>query len=67
MRSLKQEIPALDPRLGPEFDQFIRDPQRVLVMLDHQHGVAAIAKRDQRVEQFLVVVRVQPMLGSSST
>ena len=62
-RALEQQMAALRARLGPELDDLVGDAHRVLVVLDDEHRVAAIAQRADRLEQFLVVVRMQSDAG----
>ena len=53
------DFPTVTPRARTEIDDVIGAPDRVFVMLDHQHGVAQIAQRFQRVQQTVVVAMVQ--------
>ena len=45
---------------GADVDHVVGDPDRLLVMLDHDHGVAELAEPDERVDEALVVALVQP-------
>ena len=58
-RALKQQLPALDASLGTELDHLVGEAHGLFVMLDHEHRVAAITQRDERIEEFLIIVRVQ--------
>ena len=44
----------------PHVDQVVGGTDGILVMLDHQHGVAEIPQVFERTEQPCVVARVQP-------
>ncbi len=44
---------------GPDVDDVVGHPDRVLVVLDHQHGVAEVAQPDQRLDEAVVVALVQ--------
>ena len=46
-------------RARTEIEDVIRRPNRVRVVLDHDHGVAEIAQALERVEQPIVVALVQ--------
>ena len=47
-------------RAGADVDDIVRRPDRVLVVLDHDHRVAEPAQAPQRVEQARIVALVQP-------
>ena len=47
-------------RARPEVHDVVRLPDRLLVVLDDEHGVAEVAQAHERVEQSLVVALVQP-------
>ena len=51
--------PPCSPAPGPEIDDVVGGPDRLLVVLDDQHGVAEIAQPGQRREQRAVVALVQ--------
>ena len=53
----------MDARAGPHVDDVIGGADRVLVMLDDQHGVAEIAQAAQRLEQHVVVALVEADAG----
>ena len=58
-RALEEELAALHPRPGAQLEDLVGRAQRVLVVLDHQDGVAAVAQRPQLAEQPRVVVGMQ--------
>lgn len=58
-RTLKQNAPALDAGFGAEFQNLVSRAHRVFVVFDDEHSVAAIAQRHERLNQFLIIVRVQ--------
>ena len=53
-------VPAQLPGPGPEVDHEVRGADRLLVVLDDQHGVAEVAQALERVEQAPVVALVEP-------
>ena len=55
---MKQQLPALDAGLGTELDQLVGEAHGLFVMLDHEHGVPAVTERDERIKEFLIIVRV---------
>ena len=58
--ALHHHLAAEPARARPEIDDVIGGANGVLVVLDHDHGVAEIAQAAQRVEQQRVVALVQP-------
>ena len=50
---------AMPSRARPEIDHIIRAPDRFFIVLDHQHGVAQVAKILQRSQQPAIVAMVQ--------
>jgi hypothetical protein len=58
-RALADEPPAVEPRARAEVDDPVRRADGLLVVLDHDDGVADVAHRDQRVDQLAVVALVQ--------
>ena len=58
-RALKQETPSFDARFRPQLNDLIRQPHRVFVVFDHEHRVPPVAQRHERIEELLVVVRMQ--------
>ena len=61
--SLPYHLAPVQPRTGSEVDHMIRRPDRVLVMLDHDHGVPDVPQSPQGLDQPLVVPLVQPDAG----
>src|SRR5258706_224577 len=57
--ALRDETPAALARARPDIDDVIGAPDRVLVMLDDHKRVALLAELAQRVQQDLVVARMQ--------
>ena len=53
------DVPAAHARAGAEIDDVIGRPHRVFVVLDDDHRVALVAEPGQRVQQAVVVARVQ--------
>ena len=51
--------PPCSPGPGPEVDDVVGGADRLLVVLDHEHGVAEVAQALERVEQPAVVALVQ--------
>ncbi len=58
-RPAVEQFTAVRPGTRPDVDQPVRPPHRLVVVLDHQHGVAAITKRGEDVQQALLLHRVQ--------
>ena len=58
-RALAHDFTAAHPRPRPEVDQVVGGAHRVFVVLDHNDGVAQVAKLRERVEQAVVVARMQ--------
>ena len=52
--------PPCSPAPGPDVDDVVGDADRLLVVLDDDHGVAEVAQADQRVDEPVVVALVQP-------
>ena len=52
--------PPCSPAPGPDVDDVVGDADRLLVVLDDDHGVAEVAQAHQRVDEPLVVALVQP-------
>ena len=48
---------------GADVEHVIGEPDRVLVMLDHDHGIAEVAQPLQRLQQPRVVALVQADRG----
>ncbi len=58
-RALGDDLAAMNAGAGTDVDDVIRQPDRVFVVLHHDHGVAEIAQPLQRVEQPRIVALVQ--------
>ena len=58
-RPLGDDLAAMHARARADVDDIIGGPDRVLVVLDHDHRVAEVAQAPQRVEQARVVALVQ--------
>jgi hypothetical protein len=58
-RAAHQHVPAERPRARAELDHVVGGGDHVEVVLDHQHGVAAVAQPRERREQARGVARVQ--------
>ena len=54
------DLAAVLPRAGADVDDVVGDADGLLVVLDHEHGVADVAQPHQRVDQPLVVPLVEP-------
>ena len=61
------DLPAMHAGAGADVEHVVGEPDRVLVMLDHDHGVAEVAQPLQRFQQARIVALVQADRGSSST
>jgi hypothetical protein len=59
-RSLRHELAAVHARARPHVEHVIRGEDRILVMLDDDHGVADVAQVLERFQQPPVVALVQP-------
>ena len=53
------DLAAMDAGAGADIDHIVGLQDRVLVVLDHDHGVAEVAQAPQRLQQALVVALVQ--------
>ena len=51
--------PAMRARARSKIDDIIRATNSFLIVLDHQHRVAEIAQRRERIQQTLIVSRMQ--------
>jgi hypothetical protein len=58
-RALGDDFAAMDAGAGAHVDHMVGGADRVLVVLDHDHGVAEVAQALQRFEQAVVVALVQ--------
>ena len=53
------DLAAIDPGARPHVDQIVGGADRLLVMLDHQHGIAEVAQPLQRLQQPGIVALMQ--------
>ena len=51
--------PPCSPAPGPDVDDVVGHLDRVLVVLDHDHGVAEVAEAHERVDEAVVVALVE--------
>ena len=58
-RALRDDLAAMDAGAGADVEHVVGDADRVLVVLDHDHGVAEVAQPLQRFEQPRIVALVQ--------
>ena len=58
-RALRDDLAAMDAGAGADVDDVVGGADGVLVVLDHDHGVAEVAQPLQRFEQPRVVALVQ--------
>ena len=59
-RPVGDDLAAVLPRPGPDVDHPVGRPDRLLVVLDDEHGVAEVAQPRQRRDQLRVVALVEP-------
>jgi len=59
-RPLDDDLAALHAGTGTEVHDGVGGPHGVLVVLDHDHGVAQVAQVAQRLQQLVIVARMQP-------
>ena len=59
-RAGHHDVAAVLPGAGSDVDHVVGHPDGVLVVLDHDHGVAQIAESQQGLDQLVVVPLVQP-------
>ena len=57
--AFRHDLAAVDAGAGPHVHDIVRAHDRVLVMLDHEHGVAEVAQVAERAEQAGIVALVQ--------
>ena len=58
-RALRDDLAAMDAGAGADVEHEVGDADRVLVVLDDDHGVAEVAQPLQRFEQPRIVALVQ--------
>ena len=59
-RAGDDDLAAVLTRARTDVDDVVGDADGLLVVLDHDHGVAEVAQADERVDEALVVALVQP-------
>ena len=62
-QALGDDFAAVHAGAGPDIDDVVGHADRVLVVLDHDDGIAHVAQPGQRAEQALVVALVQADRG----
>ena len=62
-RALRHDVAAMHAGAGADVEHVVGEPDRVLVMLDHDHGIAEVAQPLQRLQQPRVVALVQADRG----
>ena len=62
-RALRDDMAAMHAGAGADIEHMIGEPDGVLVMLDHDHGVAEVAQPLQRFQQPRIVALVQADRG----
>ena len=58
-RALGDDVPAVDAGAGPHVDDIVGGADRVLVVLDDEHGVAEVAQALEGDEEPVVVALVE--------
>src|SRR5216683_2891804 len=62
-RALRDDVAAMDAGAGADIDDMIGQPNGVLVVLDHDHGIAEVAEPLQGFQQSRIVALVQADRG----
>src|SRR6185437_3887557 len=62
-RAGADDFAAVDSRAGAHVDDMVGGPDRFLVMLDDEHGVAEAAEALQRLQEAVVVLLVEADRG----
>ena len=57
--ALDHDLATVDAGAGPDVDDVVGDPDRLLVVLDHDHRVAQVAQADHGVDEAAVVTLVE--------
>ena len=60
---LGHDFTAMNAGTGADFEDVVRRPNRVGVVLDHDHGIAQIAQTFQRLDHLDVVFGMEPDAG----
>jgi hypothetical protein len=58
-RALRDHFPTLPPGARTEIDDRVRATHRILVVLDHDERISLSAQGGERIEELLVITRVQ--------
>ena len=61
--ALRDDVAAMDAGAGADVEHVVGGADGVLVVLDHDHGVAEVAQPLQRLQQPRIVALVQPDRG----
>ena len=61
--ALRDDMAAMDAGAGADVEHMVGGADGVLVVLDHDHGIAEVAQPPQRFEQPRIVALVQPDRG----
>ena len=59
-RALRHDFAAMDACTRADVDDKIGEPNGVLIMLNHDHGVADIAQTDERLQEPRIVALMEP-------
>ena len=62
-RPRRHQFPAAHAGAGAEVDEVIRLAHRILVVLDHDHGIPDVTQMAERIEQAIIVALVQADAG----
>jgi hypothetical protein len=58
--AIRDDLAAVLARAGPDIDHPVRGSDRLLVVFDHEDGVAEVAQARERRDQLCVVALVEP-------
>ena len=61
--ALRHDVAAMDAGAGADVEHVVGGADGVLVVLDHDHGIAEVAQPLQRLQQPRIVALVQPDRG----
>ena len=62
-RAVRDDVPAMHAGAGADVEHVVGEANGVLVMLDHDHGIAEVAQPLQRFQQPRIVALVQADRG----
>ena len=62
-RALRDDVAAMDAGAGANVDHVVREANGILVVFDHDHGIAEVAQALQRLKQAGIVALVQADRG----